>query len=115
MRRNKRITFIPYKGQLKIESNNTFVKMQFNKQLNITGILIKSGINYLLILLHFVSFGQNSTYLGIEIGPKFEVYQSTDNGNGLYTKPFFYSPLAPIKSELIFDLIFINIPLSLFF
>ena len=57
-------------------------------KLNITGILIKSGINYLLILLHFVSFGQNSTYLGIEIGPKFEVYKSTDNGNGLYTKPF---------------------------
>ena len=78
---------------MKIESNNTLVKMQFNKQLNITGILIKSGINYLLILLHFVSFGQNSTYLGIEIGPKFEVYQSIDNGNGLYTKPFFFSPL----------------------
>ena len=55
--------------------------------------MIKSGIKYLLLLLPFVSFGQNSTYLGIEIGPKFEVYQSTDNGNGLYTKPFFFSPI----------------------
>lgn len=55
--------------------------------------MIKSGIKYLLLLLPFVSLGQNSTYLGIEIGPKFEVYQSTDNGNGLYTKPFFFSPI----------------------
>ena len=55
--------------------------------------MIKSGIKYFLILLPFVSFGQNSTYLGIEIGPKFEVYQSTDNGNELYTKPFFFSPI----------------------
>ena len=55
--------------------------------------MIKSGIKYLLLLLPFVSFGQISTYLGIEIGPKFEVYQSTDNGNGLYTKPFFFSPI----------------------
>ncbi len=55
--------------------------------------MIKSGIKYLIILLPFVSYGQNSTYLGVEIGPKFEVYQSTDNGNGLYTKPFFFSPI----------------------
>ena len=55
--------------------------------------MITSGIKYLLLLLPFVSLGQNSTYLGIEIGPKFEVYQSTDNGNGLYTKPFFFSPI----------------------
>jgi hypothetical protein len=55
--------------------------------------MIKSGIKCILVLLPFVSFSQNSTYLGIEIGPKFEVYQSTDNGNGLYTKPFFFSPI----------------------
>ena len=55
--------------------------------------MIKSGIKFLLLLLPFFSFGQNSTYLGIEIGPKFEVYRSTDNGNGLYTKPFFFSPI----------------------
>lgn len=55
--------------------------------------MIKSGISYLILLLPFISFGQNSTYLGIEVGPKFEVYQSTDNGNGLYTKPFFFSPI----------------------
>ena len=54
--------------------------------------MMKSGIKYLLLLLPFVSFGQNLTYLAIEIGPKFEVNQSTDNGNGLYTKPFFFSP-----------------------
>ncbi|MDB4107460.1 hypothetical protein N9595_03235 [Bacteroidia bacterium] len=55
--------------------------------------MFKKGIKYLLLILPFVSFGQNSTYLGIELGPKFEVYQSTDNGNGLYTKPFFFSPI----------------------
>jgi len=55
--------------------------------------MIKSGIKCLLILFPFVSFSQNLTYLGIETGPKFEVYQSTDNGNGLYTKPFFFSPI----------------------
>ena len=55
--------------------------------------MIKSAITYLILLLPFVSFGQNLTYLGIEVGPKFEVYQSTDNGNGLYTKPFFFSPI----------------------
>lgn len=51
--------------------------------------MIKSGIKYLLLLLPFVSLGQNSTYLGIEIGPKFEVYQSTDNGNGHYPLQLF--------------------------
>lgn len=63
------------------------------RNLKFADIIIKSGIKYLLLLFPFASFGQNSTYLGTEIGPKFEVYQSTDNGNGLFTKPFFFSPI----------------------
>mgnify|MGYP000471389585 CR=1 FL=1 len=33
---------------------------------------MKSGIKYLLLLLPLVSFGQNSTYLGIEIEKEYE-------------------------------------------
>ena len=40
--------------------------------------------------------GQRATYLGLEIGPKFEVYRYTDNGNYLYTKPFFDTPVFGI-------------------
>ena len=50
-------------------------------------------VQILLILLPLAAIGQNKTYLGLEIGPKFEIYQYTDNGNGLYTKPFFFSPI----------------------
>lgn len=52
-------------------------------------ILIKT----LLILLPIVAIGQNKTYLGFEIGPKFEIYQYEDNGDALYTRPFFFSPV----------------------
>lgn len=54
---------------------------------------MKLFIKALFILLPFVAIGQNKTYLGLEIGPKYEVYQYTDNGNGLYTKPAFFSPI----------------------
>lgn len=47
----------------------------------------------LFILLPVVAIGQNRTYIGLEVGPKFEVYQSVDNGDALYTQPFFYSPI----------------------
>ncbi len=55
--------------------------------------MIKSTIKYLLLLLPIITFGQNRTYIGAEIGPKFEVYRYMDSGDGLYTKPFFYSPI----------------------
>jgi hypothetical protein len=50
-------------------------------------------IKALLMLLPFLAIGQNKTYLGVEVGPKFEIYDYTDNGDGLYTKPFFFSPI----------------------
>lgn len=50
-------------------------------------------IKALIIFLPCIAFGQNKTYVGLEIGPKFEIYQSEDNGADLYTKPFFYSPV----------------------
>lgn len=55
--------------------------------------MIKSGFKYLLLFLPIFSFGQNKTYLGLEFGPKYELYRHADNGNGLYTKPFFISPI----------------------
>ncbi len=55
--------------------------------------MIKSVFVFLLVLLPLISFGQNKTYVGVEIGPKFEMYKYIDNGDGLYTKPFFYSPI----------------------
>jgi len=45
------------------------------------------------IFLPLLAIGQDKTYLGVELGPKFEIYQYQDNGDGLYTKPFFYSPI----------------------
>lgn len=50
-------------------------------------------IKALIIFLPCIAFGQNKTYVGLEIGPKLENYQSIDNGDGLLTKPFFYSPI----------------------
>ena len=55
--------------------------------------MIKSTIKYLLFLLPIVTFAQNRTYIGAEFGPKFDVYQYTDNGNGLYTQPFVFSSI----------------------
>ena len=46
-----------------------------------------------LLLLPCVVVGQNRTYVGVETGPKFELYQYQDNGDGLYTQPFFFSPI----------------------
>jgi hypothetical protein len=50
-------------------------------------------IQAVCMLLPFVVMGQNKTYLGIEIGPKFDMYRYEDNGDGLYTKPLFFSPV----------------------
>ena len=56
--------------------------------------MIKSGIKHLIfLLLPFVGLSQNATYVGIEVGPKFEIYQSVDNGDRLSTKPFFFNPI----------------------
>ncbi len=33
--------------------------------------------------------GQDNTYLGVEFGPKFDIYQYTDEGEIIYTKPYF--------------------------
>ena len=60
---------------------------------------MKLIIKALFILLPFVAIGQNKTYLGFEIGPKFEIYQYADNGNGLYTKPFLFSPVYGLTLE----------------
>ncbi len=54
---------------------------------------MKSPSVIFLFLLPFMSKGQNKTYVGVEFGPKFEIYQYADNGNGLYTKPFLFSPI----------------------
>ncbi len=54
---------------------------------------MKRILQALFLLLPVVAIGQNKTYLGLEIGPKFEIYQNEENGNELYTKPFFYSPI----------------------
>ena len=54
---------------------------------------IKTIITPVLLLFTLSSFAQNRTYLGIEAGPKFEVYDHVDNGEALYTKPFFFSPV----------------------
>ena len=54
---------------------------------------MKLFIKAFLILLPFTALGQNKTYLGLEIGPKFENYDFIDNGDGLYTEPFFFSPI----------------------
>lgn len=50
-------------------------------------------INLAVLTLSIKSFGQKTTYVGIESGPKFEVYESTDHGNALQTDPFFHSPI----------------------
>ncbi len=48
-------------------------------------------ISTILIVLTTVVLtqAQNSTYFGFEVGPKFEVYQYSDKGGYIYTKPFF--------------------------
>lgn len=61
--------------------------------------MTKPILKYLLFFLPFFSFGQNNTYVGFEIGPKFEKYQYIDNGDGLYTKPFFFRPIYGITIE----------------
>lgn len=68
--------------------------------------MIKLGIKYLLLFLPIVSFSQNNTYIGLEIGPKFEIYQHADNGNGLSTKPFFFSPIYGLTIGQEFNNIF---------
>ena len=45
------------------------------------------------IAISYNTEAQNKTYLGVEFGPKFEIYHYTDHGSGLYTKPFFYNPI----------------------
>lgn len=56
--------------------------------------MIKSTTIILLSILFspFVTLAQKSTFIGVEIGPKYDIYDYTDNTDRLYTKPFFYSP-----------------------
>jgi len=54
---------------------------------------MRTSLLLFFVLLFSSSFGQGQTYLGVEIGPKFEVYEFSDNGNGLDTRPFFFSPI----------------------
>jgi hypothetical protein len=58
--------------------------------------VIKSLSWLLVLLLPGSILAQKKTYLGFYLGPKFELYQSTDNGDALYTEPFFYSPIFGI-------------------
>jgi len=60
---------------------------------------MKKLITHFSLLLVFLFFslsifGQNKTYLGIEVGPKLETYHHIDNGDGLFTPAFFYSPIV---------------------
>ena len=50
-----------------------------------------------MALFSQTAFAQLRTFLGIEAGPKWEVYRSEDQGVDLYTKPFFYSPVISVN------------------
>jgi hypothetical protein len=54
---------------------------------------MKLILKILLMLLPILAIGQNKTYVGVQLGPKFEIYQYEDNGDGLFTKPFFHSSI----------------------
>lgn len=60
---------------------------------------MKRFLKVCFFLLPIIAIGQNKTYLGLEFGPKFDVYQAIDNGDGLYTKPFLYSPIYGVSLE----------------
>lgn len=61
------------------------MKIEFNH--------LKKYLKVFLVLFTInQSYGQN-LYMSLEVGPKFEVYQSTDKGGVIYTKPFLYMPI----------------------
>ncbi len=57
---------------------------------------MKVALNLLLICLSYIAFGQNKTYLGVEIGPKFELYDLMDNENSITTNTTVNSPIYGI-------------------
>ena len=59
---------------------------------------MKSFIPFILLLVipSFI-FAQNKTYLGFDIGRKYDIYQSIDNGDALYTEPFTCCPVLGIN------------------
>ena len=54
---------------------------------------LKTTITSTFLLVSLALNAQNRTYLGVEVGPKFEIYEYADNGDALYTKPFLFSPI----------------------
>lgn len=54
---------------------------------------LKTVLSTVLLVFTQAGFSQNRTYLGVEFGPKFDIYQYADNGDALYTKPFLFSPI----------------------
>ena len=64
---------------------------------NIASSMKNAFIVGLLAASVSVSNGQELTYIGVDIGPKFELYQYLDNGDGLYTKPFYHSPIYGVS------------------
>lgn len=40
---------------------------------------------------------QLRTYLGVDVGPKWEVYRFEDQGEGVYTRPFFHAPIVSVN------------------
>lgn len=56
-------------------------------------MVLKYKFTSLIFLFPLLLMAQNKSYLGLELGPKFELYQATDNGTGIIIKPFFFSPI----------------------
>ena len=63
---------------------------------------MRRSIIAIIFFLPLTIFCQKDTYIGLEFGPKFEIYQAIDNGDALYTQPFMYSPIfgARLGQEL---------------
>ncbi|MEO0896805.1 MAG: hypothetical protein AAFY71_10430 [Bacteroidota bacterium] len=57
---------------------------------------MKNQIFILLTLLPIFSVSQNKTYLGIEIGPKYEIYELEEQSRDISTPPFYYSPILGV-------------------
>ncbi len=55
---------------------------------------MKSVLLSILIVLPIFLYSQNDTYIGLEFGPKFDIYQNVDNGEYLHTPPFFSTPIV---------------------
>lgn len=54
---------------------------------------MKTFLATTLVFFSLTIYSQNCTFLGVEFGPKFDIYQYADNGDALYTKPFLFSPI----------------------